>query len=111
MTDQPINNEPHLMRILSSLSRPFTTAKYAGVNTMQTKMKIATACFIAIKMFISINIYLPYVASFPNSSSIRISWLYFAILSVLDIEPVLICPAFVATAKSAIVVSSVSPLR
>jgi enolase len=41
----------------------------------------------------------------------RSSWLYLAILSVRDIEPVLICPAFVATAMSAIVVSSVSPER
>ena len=31
--------------------------------------------------------------------------------SVLDAEPVLICPVFKATAKSAMVVSSVSPLR
>ena len=35
--------------------------------------------------------------------------MYLAIRSVLDAEPVLICPAFVATAISAIVVSSVSP--
>ena len=51
------------------------------------------------------------VLSVPSSSSIRINWLYFAMRSVRDIEPVFICPAFVATAKSAIVVSSVSPLR
>ena len=35
--------------------------------------------------------------------------MYFAILSVLDAEPVLISPVFIATAKSAIKVSSVSP--
>ena len=38
------------------------------------------------------------------------SLLYFATLSVLHGAPVLICPAFVATATSARVVSSVSPL-
>ena len=37
------------------------------------------------------------------------SLLYFATLSVLQGAPVFICPAFVATAISAIVVSSVSP--
>ena len=46
---------------------------------------------------------------FSSSSSILINWLYLQILSVLDIEPVLICPKFNPTAKSAIVVSSVSP--
>ena len=47
----------------------------------------------------------------PSSSSIRSSWLYFAMRSVRDGEPVLIWPAFVATAMSAIVASSVSPER
>ena len=55
--------------------------------------------------------YKPYFADLSSSSSIRINWLYFAMRSVRDIEPVLIWPAFVATARSAIVVSSVSPLR
>ena len=41
----------------------------------------------------------------------RSSWLYFATRSVRLAEPVLICPALVATARSAIVVSSVSPDR
>ena len=41
----------------------------------------------------------------------RSSWLYFATRSVRDGAPVLIWPAFVATARSAIVVSSVSPER
>ena len=47
----------------------------------------------------------------PSSSSIRRSWLYFAIRSVRRAEPVLICPAFIATARSAMNVSSVSPDR
>ncbi len=47
----------------------------------------------------------------PNSSSMRMSWLYLAIRSVRESEPVLICPLLVATAMSAIVVSSVSPER
>ncbi len=38
----------------------------------------------------------------------RSNWLYLAIRSVRESEPVLICPAFVATAISAIVESSVS---
>ena len=41
----------------------------------------------------------------------RRSWLYLAMRSLRDAEPVLICPAFVATARSAIVESSVSPER
>ena len=41
----------------------------------------------------------------------RSNWLYFATRSVRDREPVLIWPAFVATAMSAIVASSVSPER
>src|SRR6185437_1157895 len=47
----------------------------------------------------------------PNSSSMRSNWLYFAILSDRDNEPVLICPQFKATARSAMVESSVSPER
>lgn len=34
--------------------------------------------------------YIPYFADLSSSSSIRINWLYFAIRSVRDIEPVLI---------------------
>ena len=41
----------------------------------------------------------------------RSSWLYFAIRSLREAEPVLIMPQFVATARSAIVASSVSPER
>ena len=41
----------------------------------------------------------------------RRSWLYFATRSERDAEPVLIWPAFVATARSAMNVSSVSPER
>ena len=47
--------------------------------------------------------------SVASSSSILINWLYFATLSDLDIDPVFIKPDDVATAKSAIVTSSVSP--
>ena len=41
----------------------------------------------------------------------RSSWLYFATRSLRAGAPALIIPQFVATARSAIVVSSVSPLR
>src|SRR5439155_1420067 len=50
-------------------------------------------------------------ALFPSSSSIRRSWLYLQMRSVRLAEPVLICPAPVATARSAIVESSVSSDR
>ena len=53
----------------------------------------------------------PYTACFPNASSMRKSRLYLQILSVRLREPVFICPTLVATAKSAKVVSSVSPER
>ena len=41
----------------------------------------------------------------------RSSWLYVAMRSERLAEPVLICPAFVATARSAMKLSSDSPLR
>src|SRR6266446_5554239 len=50
-------------------------------------------------------------ADAPNSSSMRRSWLYLAMRSVRLAEPVLIWPAAVATARSAMKVSSVSPER
>src|SRR5579859_1011781 len=50
-------------------------------------------------------------AAEPNSSSMRSNWLYLAMRSVREAEPVLICPAPVATARSAMNVSSVSPER
>src|SRR4051812_41669007 len=52
-----------------------------------------------------------YFAAPPSSSSMRSNWLYFATRSVRLAEPVLIWPALVATARSAIVTSSVSPDR
>ena len=48
-------------------------------------------------------------ATGPSSSSILSSWLYLARRSERDMEPVLICPQLVATARSAMVASSVSP--
>ena len=51
------------------------------------------------------------LADGPNSCSIRISWLYFAVRSLRARLPVLIWPQLVATARSAMVASSVSPLR
>src|SRR6185437_4636085 len=47
----------------------------------------------------------------PSSSAMRSRRLYLAVRSPRLIDPVLICPALVATARSAIVVSSVSPER
>ena len=87
---QPNSIDAHLIRILSYLSRSLTAAKYAGANITHINTNIAAARFAINKMSASITIYIPYFASFPNSSSIRINWLYFAIRSVLDIEPVFI---------------------
>ncbi len=50
-------------------------------------------------------------ADSPRSASIRSSWLYLATRSLRAGAPVLIWPQLVATARSAIVASSVSPLR
>src|SRR4026209_2596344 len=52
-----------------------------------------------------------YTAARPSSSSMRRSWLYFATRSERAGAPVLIWPQFVATARSAMVTSSVSPER
>src|SRR5689334_21530799 len=52
-----------------------------------------------------------YRALAPRALSMRRSWLYFAVRSVRESDPVLICPVFAATAMSAMVVSSVSPER
>ena len=52
-----------------------------------------------------------YFACGPSSCSIRSSWLYLAVRSERASEPVLICPQLVATARSAMVESSVSPER
>ena len=52
-----------------------------------------------------------YCAASPSSSSMRSSWLYLATRSVRLGAPVLIWPAFRATAMSAMVASSVSPER
>src|SRR5581483_8673556 len=51
------------------------------------------------------------LSSLPSRSSMRSNWLYLAIRSVRLAEPVLIWPAPVATARSAINGSSVSPER
>ena len=61
--------------------------------------------------FFSFLLYPPYTVHSPSSSSILRSWLYLATRSVRAGAPVLICPAFMPTAMSAIVVSSVSPER
>ena len=52
-----------------------------------------------------------YSAFAPSCSSMRSSWLYFATRSERAGAPVLICPVPSATARSAIVESSVSPER
>jgi len=123
ITDQPSNQLPMRILVISVLSFLVCWARYAGAqNTMATNA-MATTYFTNITIFIFILktggsmppnislIYIPYFADLSSSSSILNNWLYFAIRSVRDIDPVLIWPAFVATAMSAMVVSSVSPLR
>src|ERR1019366_5563094 len=58
------------------------------------------------------NAFLPRnCAAGPSRSSMRSNWLYFEMRSVRLAEPVLIWPALVATARSAMKGSSVSPER
>merc|ERR1740130_260985 len=52
-----------------------------------------------------------YTALSPSSSSMRMSWLYLALRSERHGAPVLIWPVQSPTARSAMVVSSVSPER
>ena len=63
-------------------------------------------------LFFTLNAAFPgYTALAPSSSSILSNWLYFATRSDLEGAPVLIWQVLSATARSAIVVSSVSPER
>src|SRR5216684_9328699 len=52
-----------------------------------------------------------YFAWLPSSCSMRSNWLYLAVRSDRASDPVLIWPQLVATARSAMVESSVSPER
>ena len=52
-----------------------------------------------------------YLAASPSQPSMRSNWLYLAMRSLRDRDPVLIWPALVATARSAMVTSSVTPER
>src|SRR4030095_3042446 len=61
--------------------------------------------------FINLLLFPGNIPTLPRASSILNNWLYLAILSNREADPVLICPVFSATARSAIFVSSVSPLR
>ncbi len=129
MPDHPNIQLPRRMWPMATLSFFAWRASHAGAHII-TSVIMIPAIYLPIKMafanvtvicFICIPIrgdgrpvyadYIPYFADFPSSSSMRINWLYFAMRSVRDIDPVFIWPAFVATARSAIVVSSVSPLR
>ena len=75
-------------------------------NAMQSKIKAKSFVSTYFKNLKSLP---GKIAVSPNASSIRRSWLYLAIRSEREADPVLICPVFKATAKSAIVLSSVSP--
>jgi hypothetical protein len=61
--------------------------------------------------FTNLKSFLANRALSPKASSILNNWLYFATRSERESEPVLICPVLSATARSAMVLSSVSPER
>ena len=88
--DQPNIHDPIRTRILSYFERSFANARYNGVNTIHTKTAIAAIYLRICKKPFKVIIYIPYFAFVPNSSAIRINWLYFAMRSVRDIEPVFI---------------------
>ena len=102
-TDHPSSQLPMRMRAISVLSLPVCWARYAGAHKMATTKVIAITYLTKIIMFILIVQiwgtlcpprccfdYIPYFADVSSSSSILINWLYFAIRSVRDMEPVLI---------------------
>lgn len=96
---------------MSGLPLPFWRATHAGAKMIPMVSMHANAYLMINKKLILFNIcfcikggicmpppviysfrrdYKPYFADLSSSSSIRISWLYFAMRSVRDIEPVLI---------------------
>ena len=78
----------------------------------RTACRAVLLCVSGISYFRLKKAFLPgYCAASPSSSSMRSSWLYLATRSVRLGAPVLIWPAFRATAMSAMVASSVSPER
>ena len=80
------------------------------IDIYNRKKIFKKSSFFLFKTFKKIHYYiLAIFEEFPSSSSILIRRLYLDTLSDLDNEPVLICDDFVATAKSAINVSSESP--
>ena len=70
-----------------------------------------TACFFLQYFPVIFSVSHFYNYWYYSISSILNNWLYFAVRSPLHGAPVLIYPVFKATAKSAIVVSSLSPER
>ena len=92
--------------------RPHRRKKLLETNNPHLQSASGGFKFLKMKAFYTPNIARPkYVAASPNSSSIRSNWLYLAIRSEREAEPVLIWPVFSATARSAMKVSSVSPER
>ncbi len=94
-----------------AISRPSRDWGYADADGKRRARQSGRAPFSCGSAEAQRTFLYPYTAFAPSSSSMRSSWLYFAMRSVRLIDPVLICPEFVATAMSAIVASSVSPER
>ena len=91
---------------LSSFAPPPLPAAEQLISIMPQKS------FCADNYLLTLNAPMPgYTALAPSSSSMRSSWLYFATRSVRLGAPVLIWQVLSATARSAMVVSSVSPER
>lgn len=100
-------------RFFAGIASPehHTKRKPAGRITSASRLPIIFYQIGRIYLF-TLNACMPgYTAASPSSSSIRSSWLYFATRSLLLGAPVLIWQVFRATARSAMVVSAVSPER
>ncbi len=93
------NNSPHSSTIMESGRRQVLISLQPTLSSSLAQRAFLNAFFPANR------------ASAPSPCSMRSNWLNFAIRSLRQPEPVLRCPALVATVRSAIVVSSVSPER
>ena len=88
---------PKRTRIMSCLLFFVWRASHAGASIIATAIITPSMYFVTsnkrsvfIVIFFFCWYYIPYFASLPSSSSILSNWLYFAIRSVRDIEPVFI---------------------
>src|SRR5262245_1697640 len=81
---------------VAELARVRVVARGAGPELWRVRLRNAGGTYLRFAGHSSA----PYFAPSASSSSMRSNWLYFTIRSVRHREPVLIWPAFVATAMS-----------